>query len=255
MLVDTHAHLNMKEFDGDRDAVVHRASEAGVDLILDIGTDLESSQKAVGLSEKHQSIYASLGVHPHEAAKTKDFDWIELEKLLSHPKAKAVGEMGLDYHYHFSPEAVQKDIFSRQLILARTLNKPVVVHVREAMQDALEVIQRAGPPPWKGVFHCFGGREDDIPKVLDLGFHISFTGVLTFKNYSSFELLKRVPLNRLLVETDSPYMAPVPCRGKRNEPAWIVHTVRRVSEILNVPYEEVCSQTTRNAVRLFGLEM
>jgi TatD DNase family protein len=253
-LIDTHAHLNMPEFDADRGEVVSRASLSGVDRILDIGTDVPSSRKALALTQIHPSIFAAAGVHPHEASKASAADLDEIEFLLRDPKVLALGEIGLDYHYDYSPRDTQKALFRKQIEMGLRVGKPLIVHVREAMQDALRILKETGSTRLKGVFHCFGGSLPDVPPVLEMGFYISFTGVVTFRNFSRKDVVSAVPLNRILLETDSPYMTPVPVRGKRNEPSMLVHTVRRLSEVLHIPEEELASQTTANAKTLFGLD-
>lgn len=251
-LIDTHAHLNMPEFDADRGEVVSRASLSGVERILDIGTDVPSSRKALALTQIHPSIYAAAGIHPHEASKASVADLDEIEFLLHESKVLALGEIGLDYHYNYSPRDVQQALFRKQIEIGLRAGKPMIIHVREAMQDALRILKETGPPRLKGVFHCFGGSLEDVPAVLEMGFYISFTGVITFRNFSRKDIVSAVPLNRILLETDSPYMTPVPMRGKRNEPSMLVHTAKHLSEILQIPEEELVSQTTANAVTLFG---
>lgn len=253
-LVDTHAHINLAQYDEDRPRVVRRAVEANVRYILDIGTDLESSRRCVKNCETFDSVYSVVGIHPHDAVKMGSGDLDEIEKMLSHPRVVGMGEMGLDYHYDFSPRDIQKDLFYRQLRTARKYELPVVVHVREAMIDALDVIDQAGSLPWSGVFHCFSGTRDDITAVLERGFHISFTGVVTFKNFGKAGSVKAVPVQKLLLETDAPYMAPEPNRGKRNEPAYLIETARKLADLFQISTEELSSITTATAIQLFRLE-
>jgi TatD DNase family protein len=254
MLVDTHVHLNMEAFDGDRESVVHRAAEAGVEWMLDVGTDLRSSKKALILSEQFQAVFAAAGIHPHEAVKATPSDLDEIKSLSRHPKILAIGEIGLDYHYNFSPRDVQKKRFSEQLELALSIGKPVVIHVREAMADALEILDCFSIKQWKGVFHCFGGGEEDVSRVLEMGFYISFTGVVTFRDFKKYDLIRLVPEERLLVETDAPYMTPVPFRGRRNEPAMITYSARKMAETVGLPVDPFCVRTTQNANALFRAE-
>lgn len=253
MWVDTHAHLDMDAFAGDLDDVLVRAAEAGVDKIITIGIDLASSRKAVALAECHPNVWASVGIHPHEAAKATEADFEALIGLLAHPRCVALGETGLDYHYDFSPRDVQRTVFKTQLRLAQALRKPLVIHVREAMAEALQIIDDCGPGPWRGVFHCFGGDENDVPHVVERGFHVGFTGVVSFKNFGKAEAVRRVPLSRLLVETDAPYMAPVPFRGKRCEPAHAAQTGEVLAGLLDVDAATLAERTTANAETLFGL--
>ncbi|MBN2201049.1 TatD family hydrolase [bacterium] len=253
MLVDTHAHLSGEEFDGDRDAAVRRALEAGVETIIDIGTDVSSSVSAGGFAEKQPAVFASAGIHPHEAAKAAAGDLERIETLLESPKTVAVGEIGLDYHYSFSPHDVQKTVFMRQIEIGLRKKKPLIVHVREAMRDALAVLRSAEAAPYRGVFHCYGGTLGEAEEVLALGFHISFTGVVTFRNYKGPDIVRAVPPDRLLLETDAPYMTPVPLRGRRNEPAFITHTLRKIADMRGETAESLAASTTRNARTLFGL--
>ena len=252
MIIDTHAHLNMDEFENDLDDVVMRAAAADVGVILDVATDLKSSRKAVKNSKKYKEIYAAVGFHPHEAINVKEEEWVELEKLLMHPDVVAIGEIGLDYHYNFSPRDIQREVFLRQLKLANKRDLPVIIHIREAMMDGLSVLDGCGDLKRRGVFHCFGGDETDVRNVLELGFYISFTGVVTFKNYTNKNIVQIVPIDRILLETDAPFMAPVPMRGNRNEPGFIVHTAQKIAETMGVTYGTISEATTENAEALFG---
>jgi TatD DNase family protein len=253
-LIDTHAHLNMNAFSDDRDAVIRQAEEAGLIGILDVGTDVPSSEAALRLAETCPVVFAAAGIHPHEAAKASPEDFQKLAGLWSHPRIVAVGEIGLDYHYDFSPRDVQKKVFRRQLDAALQLGKPVIGHVREAMDDALAVIDSVSQESWTGVFHCFGGNADDARAVLKRGFLISFTGVVTFHNYNGRDVVRSVPADRLLLETDAPYMTPVPLRGKRNEPAFVGRTLEALAEMRGEDPQILAETTTANAIRLFGLE-
>jgi len=252
MIIDTHSHLNMALFDTDLEDVLRRAGESGVSAVIDVGTDIATSRKAA-VNASDPRVYAAAGIHPHEASKAAPSGLEELRSLLGQPRTVALGEIGLDYHYDFSPPDVQKRWFTLQLKLARELNRPVIVHVREAMDDALDLIDAVSRGPWQGVFHCFGGKADQAGMVLSRGFHISFTGVVTFRNFRGFDAVRSVPLHRMLLETDSPYMTPVPLRGARNEPAFLPHVAEKLAAILGVSIEELAGSTTENAVRLFGL--
>jgi TatD DNase family protein len=254
VLVDTHVHLNMEVFDNDRETVVQRAVNAGVEWMLDVGTNAESSRKSLILSDRMQSVFSSAGIHPHEASKAAASDLDEIKNLSRHPKTLAIGEIGLDYHYQYSPCDIQKKWFSLQLELALSEGKPVVIHVREAMPDALEILAGFSVQKWKGVFHCYGGDQEDLPRILEMGFHVSFTGVVTFSNFKNSDLISQIPMNRLLVETDAPYMTPVPFRGRRNEPAWIAHSAQKMADLLHMPFDLFCTHTTQNARRLFHME-
>lgn len=250
-LVDTHCHLDSEQFDSDRGAAIDRARAAGVERMMAIGTgdgppDLEA---AIRLADAHPFIYATIGVHPHDASKATDESFDRLSDLARHPKVLAIGEIGLDYHYDFSPRDVQRQVFERQLALAREAAKPIVIHTREAWTDTLDVL-RAN---WQGegIMHCFTGDEAMAREALDLGFYLSFGGVITFPKAEPTRAAARLaPLDRILLETDCPYLAPVPYRGKRNEPAFMVETARRLAELRGVTPEQIAEQTTANWERL-----
>lgn len=246
-LVDSHCHLDDQQFDEDREAAIERARAAGVETLMAIGTgngppDLEAG---VRLAERYPFMVATVGVHPHDAAKADDATFARLRELAGHPKVKALGEIGLDYHYDFSPRAVQRAVFERQLAIAAEAGLPVVIHTREAWEDTLALLDAHWQGP--GVMHCFTGDEQQARQALDRGFHLAFGGVLTFPKAEEVRQAARItPDDRLLVETDCPYLAPVPKRGKRNEPAFLVETVRRLAEVRGVPAEHIAEQTTRN---------
>ncbi|MBV9746354.1 MAG: TatD family hydrolase [Acidobacteriia bacterium] len=250
-LVDSHCHLDDKQFDSDREETVARARAAGVETMLAIGTgegppDLEA---AIRLAEQFGFVYATVGVHPHDAAKTTEETFEHIRRLLHHPKVLAIGEIGLDYHYDFSPREVQRAAFERQLELAAQAKLPVVIHTREAWDDTISILRAASPD--SGIMHCFTGDADQARQALDLGFHLAFGGVLTFPKAEIVREAARItPADRLLVETDCPYLAPVPMRGKRNEPAFLVETVRRLADVRGCRAEEIAAQTTRNFERL-----
>ncbi|MCK5145801.1 TatD family hydrolase [bacterium] len=253
MWIDTHAHLDMAAFNDDLDSVLKRAEDEGVKRIITIGIDIESSRKALELAEKHLNVFASVGIHPHEAGKASEEDLETLIGLLAHPKCVALGEAGLDYHYDYSPRDVQHSIFKTQLRLANALKKPLIIHVREAMEDALNIIDSVSTQQWNGVFHCYGGEAYEVPEVIKRGFHIGFTGVVTFKNFKNADTVRQVPINRLLVETDAPYMAPTPFRGKRSEPMHVATTGTALAELLEMDVDILAAQTSRNAKSLFRL--
>jgi TatD DNase family protein len=261
--IDSHAHLFFTDYADDLEAVLVRAKEAGVSKIVVPGTDLKSSREAVLLAEQHKNIFACVGIHPHEAAKAVSRDFKEIEKLCDHPKVVAIGEIGLDYHYDFSPPEVQRKCLAGQLEIAVQKNLPVVLHMRESTEDVFSIVQQTVTmnPNWKknsekperGVFHCFPGTAEQAAYVHGLGFCISFPGIVTFKKSESIGVVKQIGIRNTLLETDSPYMTPVPFRGKRNEPANIVLIGRKIAEALSISEEEVARMTTENAVRLFGL--
>jgi TatD DNase family protein len=250
-LVDSHCHLDDPKFDEDREQVIERARAAGVERMMAIGTgngppDLEV---AVRQADRYPFMYATIGVHPHDASKATPETFLRLRELAPHPKVLAVGEIGLDYHYDFSPREVQRDVFARQLEIASDAGLPVVIHTREAWDDTLALLREN----WHGggIMHCFTGDEQQARQALDLGFHLSFGGVLTFPKAETVRQAARItPDDRLLVETDCPYLAPVPHRGKRNEPAFVVASVKRLAEVRGRASEEVAELTTGNFEQL-----
>lgn len=253
-LIDSHCHLDSAEFNEDRDAVIERARAAGVEHMMAIGTgngppDLEAG---IRLADQYPAFYATVGIHPHDAAKATADDFKRLADLLAHRKVLAVGEIGLDYHYDFSPRDVQKSVFIDQMAIAREARKPIVIHTREAWDDTLALIeQHWAPHGIGGIMHCFSGGPGEARNVLDFGFYLSFGGIVTFpKALDVQEAAKITPRDRLLIETDAPYLAPVPKRGKRNEPALMVHTARKLAELRAESYEELCSATSENFRRL-----
>jgi TatD DNase family protein len=250
-LIDTHCHLDSRAFDADREACIERALAAGVGRMVAIGTgdgppDLEAG---IRLAERYPFMSATVGVHPHDAAKATEETWAMLAALMAHPKVVAVGEIGLDYHYDFSPPETQRDVFARQLELARKAGLPVVIHTREAWDDTVELIRRHGAVG--GVFHCFSGGPREAETAVELGFHVSFSGIVTFPKAEEIrEAARLVPDGRLLIETDAPYLAPVPHRGKRNEPAFLVETARAVAQLRGVEPEVIARLVWDNWSRL-----
>ena len=254
MFVDTHAHIHTNPFKEDLDDVIKRAQEAGVEAVIDLGVDVETSQLAIENTRQYDMVFAAAGVHPHEASHWNPSIRDALFDLLKQQKVVAVGEIGLDYHYHFSTPEEQEPAFCDQLAMAREMDLPVVVHSRKAIEDTLAQIDSVSTDSWQGVFHCYGDTEIEIPAILKRGFHVSFTGVVTFKNFKRYEAVLAVPLDRLLLETDAPFMSPTPLRGKRNEPAFLVHTAQWLAELYGISLETLANQTTQNARNLFGLE-
>ena len=258
MLIDTHSHLDDRRFDHDREAVIARAQEAGVHTFITIGCDLATSRAAVALADRYPFVYATVGVHPHEVRHVKD-DWFtELRDLARHPKVLAYGEIGLDYHYDHSPRDIQRARFREQVRLARELTLPIVIHTREAQEDTIGILKEERASELGGVFHCFSGDAWLAKDALDLGFYVSFSGVITFHNATMLrEIAVTVPMDRLLIETDCPYLTPVPHRGKRNEPAYVklvaeqIARVRSAREPMSV--EEVGQVTSANARRAFKI--
>jgi len=264
-MIDTHCHLEMKQFKGDIDAVIARAKDAGIEALISIGSDLEGCKGAVALSKKHDMIYAAVGIHPHDA---KDFSeeivslirsWVTASRQQGIacegedvPKIVGIGEIGLDYYYDHSPREVQREVFAKQLVFAKELDLPVVVHSRNAQEDTLHILEESGVS--KGVMHCFSGDKEMAKRAMLLGLHISFAGPVTFtKALSLKEVAKFVPDDLLLIETDAPYLAPEPLRGKRNEPAFMVYTAGHLAALRGITIDDIDRMTTLNAKRLFGI--
>ncbi len=251
MLIDTHAHLNFKEFDKDRPQVIERAFEGGVEKIINVGTNLNSSKDSITLAEKYENIYAGVSLHPINVEKEK-FDekiWLGLAK---HQKVVAIGETGLDFH-HSSDREKQKEVFEKLIKIACRVRKPLIIHSREADQEVLDILSHSELPSQRGVIHCFGRDYAIAKKFLDLGFLISYTGNITYNKERASSVLK-VPLDKIMVETDCPFMAPVPFRGKRNEPLYVKYVAQKIAEIKNLTLEELAEKTTQNAKELFGLK-
>jgi len=252
-LIDTHAHLNMEHFNEDLPEVIEKSAASHVKYIIDIATDLESSRKVILNCENYDMVFGAAGIHPHDSGNHTEQDLAEIDKLLGHPKIVALGETGLDYYYDYSPRPIQKNFFTEQLILAAKRDIPVIIHIREAMRDGLEILGNLDTIP-RGVFHCYSGTEEDLSEILNLGFYISFTGVVTFKNFSKQSVVAAVPPDRLLLETDAPFMTPVPHRGKRNDPSYLHYILKAVAEIHTIDESELAQITTQNAENLFGLK-
>lgn len=255
MLIDTHCHLDAERFDSDRASMLARARSVGVERFITIGCDVANSQRALGLAAAHGDVYASVGVHPHEADKVTPGFADHLRTLSMHKRCVAIGECGLDYYYDHSPREKQQEVFVAQIHLAVEVQKPLVVHVRDAWEDCLQMLRSEGASSCGGVIHCFSGDWDFAAACLELGFYLSIPGIVTFKNPGALpEVIERMPFERMLVETDSPYLAPAPHRGKRNEPAYVVEVAKCVAELKKCTYDEVLEQTGQNACALFGLD-
>ncbi len=253
-LVDTHAHLDFQQFDADRAQVIERATEAEVHAILSIGIDLATSLKNIKLAEEHAGVYATVGVHPHDVAQVQEGDMEKLYDLVQHPRVVAIGEVGLDYYRNLSPVELQRKYFRTFLDWSIETGKPLVIHTREADADIFRLLREKSHRGWRGVFHCFPGDAKMAEAVMAMGFYVSFTGVVTFKNAQMAQTAAAVPLDHILLETDCPYMAPVPHRGKRNEPAFVQHIAQKIAVLKGVTVAEVAQATTENAHRLFGIE-
>ncbi|MBF0319808.1 MAG: YchF/TatD family DNA exonuclease [Nitrospirae bacterium] len=251
-MIDTHCHLEMSPFDADIDEAINRAQAAGVVKMLTIGSSPESIDKAVALTERYNCVYAAIGIHPHDAKLFTPEIYRQIKSLASNKKVVAIGETGLDYHYKHSPVDVQREVFIRHIELAKETNLPVIIHSREASDDVVSIIRDENVS--SGVLHCFSGDEKMAAAVMSSGLYISLSGTVTFKNAVALRAIAAsIPDDYLLVETDAPYLAPTPYRGRRNEPAYVIHTARTIAEIRGVSYEDIDRITTLNANRLFGL--
>lgn len=253
-LIDTHAHLDLPEFQGDLDDVISRAQAAGMKYIITVGIDLDSSQRAVNIARQYRTVYAAVGIHPHESKKVTDSDWVVLERLLNEPKVVALGEIGLDFYKDYSPRETQKTVFQKQLTMAQQYHKPIILHCREAHQDCLEILNGLMSERVYGVAHCFSGSVTFARQYWEMGLYLSFAGPVTFPTaFRLREVVKSVGVERLLLETDSPFLAPQPKRGQRNEPAYLIYCLAELARIYGRPDQEIAHITTLNAQRLFGL--
>ncbi|WP_309091527.1 TatD family hydrolase [Domibacillus sp.] len=255
MLFDTHVHLNADQFQGDIEEVIGRAQEAGVYRMVVVGFDRLTIERAMELIEKYDFLYAAVGWHPVDAIDMTDEDLAWIEELAAHPKVVAIGEMGLDYHWDKSPKDIQKDAFRRQIALAKRVKLPIVIHNREATQDIVDILKEEGAEEVGGIMHCFSGSAETALECVKMNFYISLGGPVTFKNAKKpKEVAEAVPLEKLLIETDCPYLAPHPYRGKRNEPAYVKLVAQEIAALKGITYEEVAAATTQNANTLFHLK-
>ena len=258
-LVDTHTHLYMKEFAGDRDEVIARALAAGVTRIITVGTDIAPSQQAVALAEKYPQVYAAVGIHPHDAGRAESSYLTRLAELSRQPKVVAIGETGLDFYRNYSPKEAQFNVLRGQLELAAELNLPIIIHARQAAREMIETLSdwvkrhkdTSGRP--RGVIHCFSEDAQTAQKYLDLGFYISFAGSVSYPQSRAPTVAKTIPIDRIMVETDCPFLTPQKHRGKRNEPSYVALTAETLAKILDIPLEKFAEQTTENAQRLFKI--
>lgn len=252
-MIDTHAHLFWEDFHGEEEQVVQESIEAGVSAIIVPATNLGTLAEAMELAERFQSVFFTAGIHPQDVGGLPD-DWLDrIHEALTHPKCVGVGEIGLDYYWKDHPPSLQQAALRLQLELALRVNKPVVLHNRDADEDILAICAEYRGERLRGQFHCFSSGEAILRGVLDLGFHVSFTGNITYRTSPLSEVAKRVPLDRLLLETDSPFMTPVPHRGKRNHPALVALVAERHAALRNLSRDAIAEATTRNAIRVFGL--
>ena len=250
-MFDTHAHLDDIKFDEDRQSVIESYVNSGGTYLINASSDIQSSLNGIALAEKYDFIYAAVGVHPHETDKMTDETLDKIAVLWQHDKCVAIGEIGLDYYYDFSDRDTQRKWFYKQLDLAKQLNAPVVIHDREAHAECLEAVKKTGV---RGVFHCYSGSWEMAEELIKIGFYISFTGAVTFKNArKTVEVAEKAPIDRIMIETDSPYLSPEPLRGTRNKPENVIWVARKIAEIRNVSTEFIIEKTEENGKRLFSL--
>lgn len=254
MFFDSHAHLDDKKYDGDRDAMMQRARDSKISNILNVGYDLPSSRRSLDLAGKYDFIYAAVGVHPHDAAEAGENYLQELQDMAVQDKVVAIGEMGLDYYRNLSPKEIQQRVFREQIRLAAKLEKPIIIHDREAHGDVMDILREEDVGASKGVLHCFSGSLEMARECLEMGFYLSIAGPVTFHNANKLrDVAANVPLNRLLIETDAPYLTPEPHRGKRNESAYVAYVGKCIAEIRGISVEELANATSDNAKRLFKI--
>lgn len=255
MFFDSHAHLDDEKFTDDRAEVIARAKENGVTHIVNIGADMESSARSIELTQQYDMIYATVGVHPHDAKKVIVSDYDQLAQWTRLDKVVAIGEIGLDYYYDLSPRELQREVFIRQLDVARQTHMPIVIHDRDAHGETMEILKREGKG-LIGVVHCFAGSMEMAAELIKMGWYIGCDGPVTFKNAAKLpEIMKNIPLERLLIETDSPYLTPVPFRGKRNEPAYVRFVAEHIAVLRGIPIEEIAKATTQNVCDLFQIKL
>lgn len=254
MFFDSHCHLTAEQFDADREAVIQRALDAGVTRILTLATDVASSRAVIALAERYAGVYAAVGIHPESVSRAELDDLVVLREMAGHEKVVAIGEIGLDYYWDKTTSDLQQNFFEKQLELAAELKLPVAIHDREAHDAIIETLERKREMQVRGVLHAFSGDAAMAAKAFDLGFVVSFGGPITFKNNNHApDLIRALPLEKMLVETDAPYLAPHPLRGKRNEPAHVIRVTERIAELKGLSSEQVATQTTINAQTLFGI--
>ncbi|MFQ3546554.1 TatD family hydrolase [Halobacillus rhizosphaerae] len=255
MLFDTHVHLNADQFEEDMEETIERARAEGVRYMTVVGFDHKTIPKAIEIAENHEDIYAAVGWHPVDAIDMKEEDLQWIEELTSHPKVVALGEMGLDYHWDKSPADVQKEVFRKQIRLAKKVRMPIIIHNREATEDIVEILKEENAAEVGGIMHCYSGPVETAKECIDMNFMISLGGPVTFKNAKlPKEVAKAIDLEHLLVETDCPFLAPHPNRGKRNEPAYVKLVAEQIAELKEITYEEVAEITTANALKFFGIK-
>lgn len=255
LLIDSHVHLDDKRFDADRDMLIKSLKDNGVELAINIGADLQTSINSVELAKKYDNIYAAVGVHPHSAKEVTEETLEKLKEMAEEEKVIAIGEIGLDFYYDNSPRDIQRKWFKEQLKLAKEIDMPVIIHSRDATQETLDIIREAQDGSLKGVLHSFSGSPEIAEEYIKLGFYISIGGPVTFKNARVVkEVAEFIPLDKLLIETDGPYLTPEPYRGKRNEPMYVKYTAEKIAGIKGISVEEVAEATNRNTKKLFGIK-
>lgn len=253
-LIDTHAHLDFEQYDKDRDEVLKRAGEVGVEKIFNIGADIESSRRSVKLAEKYDNIYAVVGIHPHDADTLNTESLAEIKALALNNKVKAIGETGLDFYYDNSPREKQKEAFEKHLYLAKELDLPVVIHSRSAGNETLNVIDQVADFSADLIFHCYAYGPELIEKIIERDYYAAFGGLITFNSAEEIrKALEKMPLNRILLETDSPYLTPSPNRGKRNEPSYLQYILKKAAEIKKIAPEELAEITSENAEKIYKI--
>lgn len=248
-MIDTHCHINDKIFYDDINDVISRSVDSGVLKIICIGTDLKSSERALYLSSIYETVYASVGFHPHESKDAEKGYLYKLEEMTNDKKVVAIGETGLDYHYNLSPKNIQKKIFTEQIELAKSINLPVIMHNRKSSSDLIKILSDIKLD--YGVVHCFSEDWDTASRLLEMKIKLSFTGIVTFIKNPFFEVLKKISLDDFFIETDSPYLSPHPCRGKRNEPSFIKHIAQYIADLREIPFDEIIQRTNKNALSFF----
>jgi TatD DNase family protein len=254
MLFDTHAHLNAIQYEEDLEEVIQRAKSEDVTDIVVVGFDRDTIRRAMELTEQYDMIYAAVGWHPVDAIDMTDDDLEWIKELASHPKVVAIGEMGLDYYWDKSPKDIQKEVFRKQIQLAKEVQLPIIIHNRDATEDVVKILQEENASEVGGIMHCFTGSLEVAKQCIDMNFYLSFGGPVTFKNAKKpKEVAKEIPIDRLLIETDCPYLTPHPFRGKRNEPSYVKYVAEQIAELRELSVEEVAKKTSDNAKKLFGI--
>jgi len=254
MYIDTHCHLDYDSYDDNRDAMIQRSIKAKIVAMITIGTNIKSSEMSIKLAERFATVYAAVGIHPNDCMEASEVSVKKIGELCAHQKVKAIGEIGLDYYRDYTPKERQIQFFRNQLKIAREVQLPVIIHNRQAHTDVYNTLVEEKSKDLKGVFHSFDGDVNFLDSILAYNFHVSLTGVVTFKNANYDELIKRIPLENLLLETDSPFLAPEPFRGKRNEPSYIKYTAEKIAKVKEVSVKELAEITTANARELFDIK-